>query len=51
MSLFVGALAFSEEILLNQVRLGVPGGSLVSTLLGVALIMAAYRSRSAKLQD
>jgi Na+:H+ antiporter, NhaA family len=51
MSLFVGALAFSEEILLNQVRLGVLGGSLVSTLLGVALIMAAYRPHRAKSQD
>jgi Na+:H+ antiporter, NhaA family len=50
MSLFVGALAFSEEILLNQVRLGVLGGSLVSTLLGVALIMAAYRPHRAKPQ-
>jgi Na+:H+ antiporter, NhaA family len=51
MSLFVGALAFSEDILLNQVRLGVLGGSLVSTLLGVALIMAAYRPASAKSQS
>jgi Na+:H+ antiporter, NhaA family len=49
MSLFVGALAFSEEILLNQVRLGVLGGSLVSTLLGVALIMAAARPAQQRL--
>jgi Na+:H+ antiporter, NhaA family len=49
MSLFVGALAFSEEILLNQVRLGVLGGSLVSILLGVALIMAAARPAQQRL--
>jgi Na+:H+ antiporter, NhaA family len=51
MSLFVGALAFSEEILLNQVRLGVLGGSLVSALLGVALIMATSSSKNAKSQS
>jgi Na+:H+ antiporter, NhaA family len=51
MSLFVGALAFSEEILLNQVRLGVLGGSLVSAVLGVALIMAANRPARAKSQN
>jgi Na+:H+ antiporter, NhaA family len=50
MSLFVGALAFSEEILLNQVRLGVLGGSLVSAVLGVVLIMSASRSTNAKAQ-
>ncbi len=51
MSLFVGALAFNDDVLLNQVRLGVLGGSLVSTLLGVGLFLAlpSHRQR-AKLQ-
>ncbi|MFM9975495.1 MAG: Na+/H+ antiporter NhaA [Beijerinckiaceae bacterium] len=41
MSLFVGTLAFTDEALINQVRLGVLGGSLVSALLGVGLILTA----------
>ncbi len=39
MSLFIGALAFSGEDTLNQVRLGVLSGSLVSTVLGVSLLV------------
>jgi Na+:H+ antiporter, NhaA family len=46
MSLFVGALAFDDEALLNQVRLGVLGGSLVATLLGVTLLGLMYRQRA-----
>jgi NhaA family Na+:H+ antiporter len=45
MSLFIGALAFREEALLNQVRLGVLSGSLVSALLGVGLLLAAGEAR------
>lgn len=38
MSLFIGALAFADEMLMNQVKVGVIGGSLVSALLGVLLL-------------
>lgn len=41
MSLFIGTLAFSNAALLDQVRLGVLGGSLLSALLGVAILIAA----------
>ncbi len=41
MSLFIGTLAFGDAALLDQVRLGVLSGSLVSALLGVAILMAA----------
>ncbi|MES2193390.1 MAG: Na+/H+ antiporter NhaA [Pseudomonadota bacterium] len=40
MSLFIGGLAFTDEGQLNQVRLGVLGGSLVSTILGVGLLLS-----------
>ncbi len=40
MSLFIGALAFADEALMNQVRLGVLAGSFVATLLGVAILKA-----------
>jgi Na+:H+ antiporter, NhaA family len=46
MSLFVGALAFQEELLMDQVRLGVLAGSLFSALLGVSLILLATSSAS-----
>jgi Na+:H+ antiporter, NhaA family len=45
MSLFVGALAFEDEALLNQVRMGVLGGSLIATLLGVSLLSLMHRRR------
>jgi Na+:H+ antiporter, NhaA family len=38
MSLFIGALAFPGEAQMNAVRLGVLSGSLVSALLGVAIL-------------
>lgn len=41
MSLFIGTLAFGDAALLDQVRLGVLSGSVVSALLGVAILMAA----------
>ncbi|MFW2587646.1 Na+/H+ antiporter NhaA [Sagittula sp. SSi028] len=34
MSLFIGSLSFDDPILMNQVRLGVLGGSIVSGILG-----------------
>ncbi len=40
MSLFIGALAFTDEALMNQVRLGVLSGSLVSGIAGAAIIIA-----------
>ncbi len=46
MSLFIGALAFADEALLDQVRLGVLGGSLLSTIMGVLVILALARRRS-----
>jgi Na+:H+ antiporter, NhaA family len=43
MSLFIGALAFPGEAQMNAVRLGVLSGSLVSALLGVAVLVTAYK--------
>ncbi len=42
MSLFVGALAFEDEALLNQVRVGVLIGSLLATLSGVILLSVLH---------
>jgi NhaA family Na+:H+ antiporter len=42
MSLFIGALAYGDGALMNQVRVGVLSGSLVSALLGVAILIFAY---------
>jgi Na+:H+ antiporter, NhaA family len=47
MSLFIGALAFSSEEVLNQVRLGVLGGSILSAFAGAAVLMMAARKRPA----
>ena len=44
MSLFIGSLSFDDALLMNQVRLGVLSGSLVSGLLGYAVLMLAPRS-------
>ena len=38
MSLFVGALAFSDEASQAEVRLGVLGGSIISAVLGLAIL-------------
>jgi NhaA family Na+:H+ antiporter len=46
MSLFIGTLAFEEAATLNQVRLGVLGGSLVSALAGIAVLLLAGRTRA-----
>ncbi len=46
MSLFIGSLSFDDPILMNEVRLGVLSGSLVSGLLGYAALMLAPRARS-----
>jgi Na+:H+ antiporter, NhaA family len=41
MSLFIGGLSFSDPELMNQVRLGVLSGSLVSAVLGFTVLMLA----------
>jgi Na+:H+ antiporter, NhaA family len=46
MSLFVGALAFENETLMDQVRLGVLSGSLISALLGAGLLILFGKSES-----
>jgi NhaA family Na+:H+ antiporter len=43
MSLFIGSLSFNDPELMNQVRLGVLSGSLVSGLLGYGILMVASR--------
>jgi NhaA family Na+:H+ antiporter len=45
MSLFIGALAFSDEDAMNQIRVGVMGGSIVAGLLGASLMTFAARRR------
>lgn len=45
MSLFVGALAFDDEALMNKVTLGVLTGSLISGLAGSLLISALAKRR------
>ena len=39
MSLFIGNLAFADEAAINAVKLGVLGGSVVSALLGVLILL------------
>ncbi len=43
MSLFIGGLSFSDPAMMNQVRLGVLTGSLISAVLGYAALSAASR--------
>jgi NhaA family Na+:H+ antiporter len=43
MSLFIGTLAFTSPEALNDVRLGVLAGSIVSALAGVLILLAASR--------
>jgi NhaA family Na+:H+ antiporter len=47
MSLFIGSLSFSDPELMNQVRLGVLSGSLLSGLLGYGVLMVASRMTEA----
>lgn len=48
MSLFIGALAFADESLMNQVKVGVIGGSIVAALMGTALLSFAARQTGAR---
>ncbi|MDH5798330.1 MAG: Na+/H+ antiporter NhaA [Paracoccaceae bacterium] len=41
MSLFIGSLSFADATLMNEVRLGVLSGSLISALLGMAVLWLA----------
>lgn len=50
MSLFIGTLAFDDAIRLDQVRLGVLAGSLLSATAGIAVLSLAARSRDGVLQ-
>lgn len=43
MSLFIGTLAFTDPVLLNEVRLGVLIGSLASAIAGSLMLLAAAR--------
>jgi len=45
MSLFIGSLSFEDPALMNEVRLGVLSGSLVSAVLGYAVLMLASRRK------
>lgn len=51
MSLFIGSLSFADEVLMNQVRMGVLSGSLVSGLLGYAALMLAGAPREEREPD
>lgn len=47
MSLFIGGLSFEDPAMMNQVRMGVLSGSIISGILGyVALMLASSRSRA-----
>ena len=48
MSLFIGSLSYGSAELMNEVRLGVLSGSLVSGILGFAVLMLASRQAEAK---
>lgn len=45
MSLFIGSLSFSDASLMNDVRMGVLAGSLVSALLGYGVLMLASQRK------
>ena len=45
MSLFIGGLSYADQALINQVRLGVLGGSAISALLGFGVLWVASQRR------
>jgi len=46
MSLFIGGLSFSDAEMMNQVRLGVLSGSIISAILGYVVLMATTSKRA-----
>ncbi len=46
MSLFIGSLSFADAELMNQVRLGVLSGSIISGVLGYAALMIAAQPKA-----
>ena len=46
MSLFIGGLSFADAALMNQVRIGVLSGSLVSAVLGFGVLMLAGQAET-----
>jgi NhaA family Na+:H+ antiporter len=44
MSLFIGGLSFSDATMMNEVRLGVLSGSIISAILGYSALMIASKS-------
>lgn len=46
MSLFIGSLSFADAELMNQVRLGVLSGSIISGVLGYAALMIAAQPKT-----
>lgn len=51
MSLFIGSLSFADPALMNEVRLGVLSGSVVSGIIGYAALMLASSRSAADTQD
>jgi hypothetical protein len=51
MSLFIGTLAFDDEAVLKQVRLGVLAASLLSGIVAALLFAALGRSNHVRLRD
>ena len=47
MSLFIGGLSFGESMLMNEVRLGVLAGSIISGILGYTALMVASSKAAA----
>ena len=45
MSLFIGGLAFTTPLYMNEVRLGILTGSIISSLVGIAVLALAPRRR------
>ena len=49
-SLFVAALAFDDPVMVTDAKIGVLAASLVSALLGAAIVVAAHRGHERKRQ-